>query len=622
MPMKALYKGSILFIVLFLVSVLSTPLSAQMPGSGNALDFDGTNDYVAMGSAANLQITGDLTIECWVYINQYPGSPAVYSLATYGDNGEGEATNQIYRFQINSSGNLGLVWEYGSGLNNDVVINSTRNLATGQWHHVAVVRDATSSLVRFYINGVLEADKIYTNAPTGGSSGVAVLGGGFSSSSTAPSGVPQTGGFLAGRLDEVRIWRTVRTAEQIRDNICATFTGTETLLEGYWRMDQSSGTSLPDYSGNNYDGTLMNMEDADWVPSGAAIGDASTYSYAGPTNLSLSHSDGDYMEVSTINGTPDGFHLYLVDEGPAITTPPSGYTKLDELRYWGMFVVGGASPTFTAIYHYNGHPGITTEGDLRLASRANNSDVIWADAGITPNTTDNTLTVTGQPGPQRQVILGTVGNDNSLPVQLSSFTARQVQGSVVLKWVTESEIENQGFELWRSVDDAENFQLVSDFQTDDQLQGAGTTNQKHTYSFRDENVQPETKYFYKLVDVSYSGVKSSNGIISIQVKAQDQNESQIAESIILHQNYPNPFNPTTRISFTLNHDQVQPVRLDVYDLLGSKIRTLVSKNLASGEYSFNWDGTNDQGKVVPSGVYLYQITAPSFTQAKKMVFMR
>ena len=94
----------------------------------------------------------------------------------------------------------------------------------------------------------------------------------------------------------------------------------------------------------------------------------------------------------------------------------------------------------------------------------------------------------------------------------------------------------------------------------------------------------------------------------------------IPRSMTLHQNYPNPFNPSTTIEFEL----VKPARaiVRVYNALGEVVRTLVDRQLAVGTHRVVWDGRNDHGREVASGVYLYRLTAGGVTQEKKMVLVR
>jgi len=80
-------------------------------------------------------------------------------------------------------------------------------------------------------------------------------------------------------------------------------------------------------------------------------------------------------------------------------------------------------------------------------------------------------------------------------------------------------------------------------------------------------------------------------------------------------NYPNPFNPSTIIAFALPNES--HVRLDIYNVLGQKVTTLVNDKLSAGEYSYEWDGSK-----VASGIYLYRLTTDKFSATRKMVLMK
>jgi protocatechuate 3,4-dioxygenase beta subunit len=97
-------------------------------------------------------------------------------------------------------------------------------------------------------------------------------------------------------------------------------------------------------------------------------------------------------------------------------------------------------------------------------------------------------------------------------------------------------------------------------------------------------------------------------------------DDNLPQKIELAQNYPNPFNPTTVISWQLavgSH-----VELEIYNLLGQKIRTLLSAKQSPGFYQVAWDGEDDAGRQVASGVYIYRIKADKFIRSKKMLLLR
>ena len=88
----------------------------------------------------------------------------------------------------------------------------------------------------------------------------------------------------------------------------------------------------------------------------------------------------------------------------------------------------------------------------------------------------------------------------------------------------------------------------------------------------------------------------------------------------LKQNYPNPFNPVTSIKYQI--PKSAHVKLVIYNILGLKVRTLVDKGQLPGFYQVEWNGRNESGNQVSSGVYIYSITAGRFTKCRKMIFVK
>jgi flagellar hook assembly protein FlgD len=98
------------------------------------------------------------------------------------------------------------------------------------------------------------------------------------------------------------------------------------------------------------------------------------------------------------------------------------------------------------------------------------------------------------------------------------------------------------------------------------------------------------------------------------------NEPGLPAKVELFQNYPNPFNPSTEIKFHISKSQ--KVTLAVYDLLGRKVKTLVDENVTAGKYKVDWNGTNEYGQKVASGIYFYRLQTEGFNQTRKMLLMK
>ncbi|MBF8296747.1 MAG: hypothetical protein HW389_3292, partial [Bacteroidetes bacterium] len=97
-------------------------------------------------------------------------------------------------------------------------------------------------------------------------------------------------------------------------------------------------------------------------------------------------------------------------------------------------------------------------------------------------------------------------------------------------------------------------------------------------------------------------------------------DSNIPKVFDLSNNYPNPFNPSTNIQFAVPHEQ--NISLVIYNILGQRIRTLVQGIHPAGQYTLTWNGKDDTGRTVDSGVYLYRLETGSIALVKKMLLMK
>jgi len=97
-------------------------------------------------------------------------------------------------------------------------------------------------------------------------------------------------------------------------------------------------------------------------------------------------------------------------------------------------------------------------------------------------------------------------------------------------------------------------------------------------------------------------------------------EGLLPDEFALRQNYPNPFNPITTLRYDLPENSY--VNVTVYDMLGRKVKTLINQTQDAGYRSVIWDATNDYGKPISAGIYLYQIQAGGYTSTKKMVLLK
>ena len=203
------------------------------------------------------------------------------------------------------------------------------------------------------------------------------------------------------------------------------------------------------------------------------------------------------------------------------------------------------------------------------------------------------------------------GEDVSLPVELSSFTATSGHGQVTLRWITESEIENLGFNIYRSIHLNSQYTIINN----QLIPGAGNSSSRHEYEYVDKDLSNWVKYWYKLEDVDYSGNTKFHGPVSATPMKR-----AVPREFRLYPNYPNPFNPLTTISYDLPEDGF--VELTIYNMRGEKVATLMQGKQEAGSYQMNWDGTSQSGDMVASGIYFLRIVSENFYKTNKMIFIR
>jgi len=217
------------------------------PAQGNCLNFDGDPEYVDIGNDSVFNFTNNFTLECWVYIPSDHGQTGVIRWigSRNGDNGVGFGYNT-------SNGYL----RYTSFGKHDY--ESNQSCPLDRWFHAAVTINGTND-ARFYIDGQ------FTNQVN-------------NSNPATTTGINMTLGqagndteYFVGKLDEVRMWSDVRTDAEIYDNMHLSVSPSAANLVGYWKLNESSGTNAADETSNDNDGTLTNMEDADWQTSGVVF---------------------------------------------------------------------------------------------------------------------------------------------------------------------------------------------------------------------------------------------------------------------------------------------------------------------------------------------------------------
>jgi len=169
----------------------------------------------------------------------------------------------------------------------------------------------------------------------------------------------------------------------------------------------------------------------------------------------------------------------------------------------------------------------------------------------------------------------------------------------LLEWVTETEVNNYGFDIERSVG-------IGVWSKIGFVNGYGNSNSPKQYLFTDEKLIGGSKFVYRLKQIDTDGQYEYSEEIEVEI---------LPTEFALYQNYPNPFNPSTVIEYEVPENSF--VSLKVFDLLGKELVTLVNEEKSAGSYNVKFNAGQ-----LASGFYIYKIDAGNFTSTKKMLLLK
>ncbi|PKN80915.1 MAG: hypothetical protein CVU48_00400 [Candidatus Cloacimonetes bacterium HGW-Cloacimonetes-1] len=208
----------------------------------------------------------------------------------------------------------------------------------------------------------------------------------------------------------------------------------------------------------------------------------------------------------------------------------------------------------------------------------------------------------------------------TLPVELSSFTAIfNAEMYVQIAWLAESETNHSGYNVLRS----EIRDLETALRVNSELIADGTElGTQISYSFKDNEVDNNTNYYYWLESVALDGSTQYAGPLMVSVNASGDNPGvpQIPVSTVLMSAYPNPFNPQTNLRYSLK--EAGNVTIDVFNVKGQIIRSFTKNHATPGYFSVTWDGKDNSGSSVSSGVYFYRMVSGKYSATRKMMLMK
>ncbi|MCZ6704160.1 MAG: T9SS type A sorting domain-containing protein [Ignavibacteria bacterium] len=245
-------------------------------------------------------------------------------------------------------------------------------------------------------------------------------------------------------------------------------------------------------------------------------------------------------------------------------------------------------------------PGTPSDIELGTSDNYRFNGSVNGNADVTRTAIMNTSSWIGSGSRVGYVDLtGNIGN-SAFPVELIFFAGTISGNNVELRWRTETELNNYGFDIERATEN-------SDWLALGFVEGHGNSNSPKEYSFSDSNIGISDRYYYRLKQIDNDGTFEYSDIITVEVGVPD--------NFYLSQNYPNPFNPQTRIDFTIPEKLV--VTLRVYNILGELVTELIHEEKDAGSYSIIFDASN-----LSSGIYVYRLETSDFIDLRKMTLLK
>ncbi len=377
-----------LLTLLLLSTGLGKSFSSHGQGAANALGFN-ANSHVTMGDSLSRALAqSDFTIEMWIKVRSNSSDPVFLGNKNW-DNGANTGivwcryAANTFRFNFRAAGRT----------RKDV--NLTLNYA--KWNHIAVTVKRNGNITT-YVNGVQNGTPVSIAADSGYS---IYAGLPFRLGADGNAAYP-----IDGDMDEVRIWNTVRAIADIRTDMCRKLAGTESGLMAYYRMDETSGTTVTNAAATStgfFNGTFVNTPSR--IASGASIGDESVQLYAASYNgqtLSLNSNANGNVQLSNINNNSTGIHLFKVNAAPNTTSGISNPGTNNV--YYGVFPVTDTT-SYNLVYNYTNFPAANTfEGGIDLFKRYS-MDSVWGLWAATKDVTNNTLSKNAVSGRQ-EIIIG------------------------------------------------------------------------------------------------------------------------------------------------------------------------------------------------------------------------
>ena len=553
-------------------------------GAGRALAPQDTGDYVSADAASDtLAGTDAFTLEAWVAPANGADRPAVLAFNGTTDDNKNILFYDSGRFQY-----------YDADISFQT---STDTYPEGQWHHVAVVIAADDSGT-LYVNGTEQATFTTGVRP--------VAGGHFSIGQEWDTDTPSD--YFQGRIDEVRLWDTARTVEEVRGAMHRTVPGPAGTagLVGYWRFDGDRSGTAYDYAGpaaGTVNGTPPRVGSGAPLGQQAALASGGQTRAVGPPGGTVQVGNASATGADTLAlyqyGTADGALIDGTADGEDFSNV-SADRRLNVV--WGLEPAAEASATATVTFDFSGIAGVNDPAQVRLLTRAG-PGTAWQDvtADWTLDAGAKTFSRSGLSAFSQYAVAGTA---QALPVELAGVEATVDGQAVTLTWQTVSETGNAGFDVQRREDEA--WATVGFVES--RVEG-GTTTEAQRYRFVDRAVPLEADSLtYRLRQVDTDGTASYTDPVTVARRA--------VERVRLLGTYPNPVRSWATVRFAIPEGASQDIMLRLYDVLGREVRTMAAPAEA-GRHTLQLDTSR-----LPSGTYFLRLQAGTTAKTQQVTVVR
>ncbi|MEO9484872.1 MAG: LamG-like jellyroll fold domain-containing protein [Ekhidna sp.] len=540
---------------------------------GTHLSLNGTSDYTTL---SNLSVNESFTAEMWI-------DP------TTTDDG------QTFLAKHDASGNDIFKIGFNAGAIEVDIRGTTTSGGTKETglQHLAVTIEkltVTTSQITVYKDGI-QAFQNTISEVLGDPDGLAwVVGQDWDG-----IGVPSD--YFGGTVDELRLWNSVRTENEIRTSNFLIADGLDTDLVGYWQFNENTGSATQNIITSN-NGTLSGTS---WEASTSPVGKGNAYSATITMDGTTVLNSGISVEFVGVSGSFD-LVAFEVDRTP-VGTLPGDENTLDEAinsPYWILETYGAGTFTSANLTYTYGASAFTQSNpaSVFLFKRPSKSNGSWGTiiAANSVNTGTGEAVFNGITS-FSQTAFGTAAAP--LPVDLIAFNAERVSNVNRLNWSTATETNNDRFEVLRSEDQSE-WKVIEVVESKAE---SGNSNEVIDYAYNDNSSFYSQQVFYRLRQIDFDGTETLSQIEEVSIEFEDK---------VTISAYPNPV--SDQLTVELNSPFIDKAIIKLTSLNGQQVFTRkLNTTIGINSLPINTSG-------LKSGIYL--VSVHSGDQSRKMKIIK